>query len=224
MTRITIAEKSCGCRTVYLANDSRAASRTAAPTRAQNNLPETGFVFANFNAGYKLTPQVFAAWMRILKQVEGSVLWQLEGVAAFRDNLRREAAAHGIAPEGRSSRLSLAMEDHLARLTPGRPVAWTPRHATSHTTASDALWAGLPLITCRGTAFSGRVAASLLSAVGLPELITENLDDYEKLAVKLARDPKLLASIRGKLAANRLTAPLLDIPADARLSNRPATM
>ncbi len=208
----------------YQANDSQRRIANVHPTRAQNNLPESAFVFANFNAGYKLTPKVFAAWMRILRQAENSVLWQLEGVAEFGDNLRREAAAHGVAPERLIFAPRMAQEEHLARLRLA-DLSLDTLPCNAHTTASDALWAGLPLITVMGRAFAGRVAASLLTAIGLPELIADNLEDYEKLAVKLARDPAALAAIRGKLSANRLTSPLFDTARHTRsLEQAYATM
>ena len=193
----------------YQINDTKRAIDPQRPSRAVLGLPEQGFVFCNFNYSYKITPHSFAAWMRILKQVEGSVLWLLETHPLFTENIRRAAAAAGVDP----ARLILApaapVEAHLARLAvadlflDGLPY-------NAHTTASDALWAGLPLLTCRGSAFAGRVAASLLNAVGLPELVTENWQDYESLAVALAHDPARLESYRTRLAQNRLTAPLFD--------------
>jgi predicted O-linked N-acetylglucosamine transferase (SPINDLY family) len=172
-------------------------------------------VFCNFNANYKLTPQVFASWMRILEQTDNSVLWLLEGVPEFRAHIRREAARHGIAEHRLVFAGRLPAEDHLARIKLADLFLDT-LPCNAHTTASDALWAGLPLLTCRGTAFCGRVAASLLSAMGAPELICESMDDYERLAVTLARDPATLKSIREKLARNRLKAPLFDTAAYTR--------
>jgi predicted O-linked N-acetylglucosamine transferase (SPINDLY family) len=193
----------------YQANDSRRAMPDAAPSRSHAGLPETGFVFCNFNASYKLTPATFASLMRILKQVPGSVLWLLEGLPQFARHLRAEAERQGV--DG--ARIIFApmapLEAHLARLRladlflDGLPY-------NAHTTASDALWAGVPLITLRGSAFPGRVAASLLHAIGLPELVTENTRDFEALAVKLAREPASLTALRDTLARNRLTAPLFD--------------
>jgi protein O-GlcNAc transferase len=190
-------------------NDSQRRIAQTSPGRSDSGLPEKAFVFCSFNNSYKLTPEIFAVWMQILKQVDGSVLWLLESNSAFAGNIRREAARHGIAAERLVFASRLPMEEHLARLSLADLFLDT-LPCNAHTTASDALWAGLPLITCRGTAFPGRVAASLLQAVDLPELITENLEAYEALARKLARDPALLQSIRGKLARNRLNAPLFD--------------
>jgi predicted O-linked N-acetylglucosamine transferase (SPINDLY family) len=148
--------------------------------------------------------------MRLLRAVEGSVLWLSGANASAMRNLRREAEARGVD----ATRLIFAprlerMEDHLARHRLADLFLDTLPY-NAHTTASDALWAGLPVLTCQGETFAGRVAASLLHAVGLPELVTANLADYEALALKLAREPTLLAEIKAKLARNRDTTPLFD--------------
>ena len=179
-------------------------------SRADADLPDDGFVFCSFNNTYKITPPIFDVWMRLLTNVEGSVLWLSSLNKAARENLKREAQARGVAPE----RLIFAprMEnpaDHLARHQLA-DIFLDTLYYNAHTTASDALWAGLPLITCEGQTFASRVGSSLLRAVGLPELVTTSLEDYEALALKLARDPALLAGIKAKLAANRLTTPLFD--------------
>jgi protein O-GlcNAc transferase len=193
----------------YQVNDSRRHIAQTKPSRSDYGLPETAFVFCSFNNSYKLAPGMFARWMRILKQVESSVLWLLESNTAFPDNIRREAERHGIPADRLVFAPRLPMEEHLGRLNLADLfLDILPYNA--HTTASDALWAGLPLITCRGKAFPGRVAASLLHAMGLPELIAEDLDAYEAFALKLAGDPALLQSVREKLARNRPTAPLFD--------------
>lgn len=193
----------------YQVNDSRRHLASGAASRSAHQLPEAAFVFCNFNVSYKLTPAIFAVWMRILKGVEGSVLWLLQSNAASPDNLRREAARHGVAGDRLVFAPFVPMEQQLDRLQLADLfLDCLPYNA--HTTASDALWAGVPLVTCRGTAFPGRVATSLLQAMDLPELVTENLDDYEALAVRLAHDPALLQAIRQKLARNRQTAPLFD--------------
>ena len=180
------------------------------PSRAEAGLPDAGFVFCCFNNNYKITPDVFDVWMRLLQRVTGSVLWLLEDNAVASRNLRLEAEARGV----RADRLVFAARmlppDHLARHRLAELFLDT-LPCNAHTTASDALWAGLPVLTCRGHAFPGRVAASLLRAVGLPELITENLADYETLALKLATTPALLADIKSRLARNRTTYPLFDI-------------
>jgi predicted O-linked N-acetylglucosamine transferase (SPINDLY family) len=158
---------------------------------------------------YKFTPAMFALWMRILKQVEGSVLWLLQGNAASPGNLRREAERHGVAGDRLVFAPFIAMEKQLDRLQLA-DLFLDSLPCNAHTTASDALWAGVPLLTSYGTAFSGRVATSLLQAMDLPELVTANLEDYEALAVKLAGDPAMLQAIRQKLAHNRQTASLFD--------------
>ncbi len=201
-----------GC---YQANDDKGRPMAQVPSRAEAGLPEQGIVFCNFNNAYKLTPQTFDSWMRILAAVEGSVLWLLESVAPFAANLRLEAEKRGIA----ASRLIFAPEllpdQHLARLQladlflDGLPY-------NAHTTASDALWAGVPLITCKGTTFPGRVAASVLTAAGLPELVTQNHSDFEALAIKLAGDPKAREKLRDKIAKNRSRCALFDTARFAR--------
>jgi predicted O-linked N-acetylglucosamine transferase (SPINDLY family) len=190
----------------YQAND---ATRLVppAPTRAEAGLPESGFVFCCFNNNWKITAPVFDIWMRLLQQVPDSVLWLLDSPAS--DNLRTEAEKRGV----EAGRLVFA-----PRLPPGPHLA---RHQladlfldtlpyNAHTTCSDALWAGLPVITCYGTAFHGRVAASLLKAIDLPELVITRAEDYEALALELARNPALLKATRDKLQRNRLTTPLYD--------------
>ena len=193
----------------YQVNDSKRAIAQTMPSRAECGLPATGFVFCNFNTGYKLTPSTFASWMRILRQVHGSTLWLLEGIPDFSNSLRREAEAQGVAATRIVFAPMMPLAPHLARLQLA-DLFLDNLPYNAHTTASDALWAGVPLITCRGTSFPGRVAASLLNAIGLPELITENPEDYEALAVKLASNAELLESLRRKLAENRLTTPLFD--------------
>ena len=186
----------------------RIAART--PSRAEAGLPETGFVFCAFNNAYKISPAMFEIWLRLLNQVEGSVLWLSIGNLAARRNLRRAAESGGVAGE----RLVFAprlpqIEDHLARhRLADLMLDSLPYNA--HTTAADALWAGLPLVTCLGQGFAGRVAGSLLHAVGLPELVTETPAEYEALALALARDPARLAALRARLDDNRKTAPLFD--------------
>jgi predicted O-linked N-acetylglucosamine transferase (SPINDLY family) len=193
----------------YQVNDSKRAIAEGIPSRASLGLPEDSFVFCNFNQSYKLTPDIFAIWMRLLKQVDGSLLWLLTANAPFEANLAREAVRHGVDPGRIHFAASLPLDQHLARLKQA-DLFLDSLPYNAHTTASDALWAGLPLVTCRGAAFPGRVAASLLHAAGLPELVTENLQDYEKLALALARDKNRLAALKQKLADNRLACPLFD--------------
>jgi len=192
----------------YQPNDRQRRIASNVPVRNELGLPEHGFVFCCFNSSYKITPPVFDIWMRLLKKLDGSVLWLLdEGEPT--PNLKREAEARGVS----SSRLVFAplvgLADHLARESRANLFLDTfPCNA--HTTASDALWAGVPLVTCVGETFASRVAASLLHAIGLPELITDDLAAYEVLALKLATTPALLGSIRTRLASNRDTQALFD--------------
>ena len=194
----------------YMANDSKRRIAPTRPVRADAGLPEAGFVFASFNNSYKFSPEIFDVWMRLLVAVEGSVLWLAEAAAPASANLRREAAARGVAPE----RLIFApylesVEAHLARLALADLFLDT-LPCNAHTTAADALWAGLSVLTCAGTTFAGRVAASLLHAAGLPELVTHSIADYEALALRLARDPGALQGLRAKLARNRESSVLFD--------------
>jgi predicted O-linked N-acetylglucosamine transferase (SPINDLY family) len=179
--------------------------------RAEFGLPQDGFVFCCFNNAYKITPDVFSVWMRLLTQIEGSVLWLLEVDSGIQKNLRREAAARGVAPERILFAPFVKLHEHFSR---GRlaDLFLDTLPVNAHTTASDALWMGVPVLTCVGTTFAGRVAASLLSALGLDELIARSLEEYEALALKLARDPALLAGLRDKLARNRESYPLFDTP------------
>ena len=193
----------------YQVNDSKRRIAERSPTRREAGLPERGFVFCCFNNNWKITPEVFSVWMRLLHAVEGSVLWLLGDNASAERNLRREAQVRGIDPARLvfASRLSLA--DHLARHRLADLFLDTLPYG-AHTTASDALWAGLPVVTRLGGSFAGRVAASLLKAIGLPELVTHSIEDYEALALRLAKDPSLLERYRRQLAKNRLTHPLFD--------------
>jgi predicted O-linked N-acetylglucosamine transferase (SPINDLY family) len=193
----------------YQVNDDKRRIAQDRPTRAGEGLPEAGLVFCNFNQGYKLTPETFARWMRLLRQVEGSVLWLMAGNGAFAGNLRREAERHGVAGDRLVFGERRPLEEHLARL-PLADLFLDSLPYNAHTTASDALWAGVPLLTRRGQTFAGRVAASLLTAVGLPELITEDWDAYEALALRLAREPGLLGGFRDRLKQNRASYPLFD--------------
>ena len=172
-------------------------------------LPETGFVFCCFNNNYKITPPVFAVWMRLLTKISGSVLWLYQDNPVARENLRRAAVAHVIEPQRLVFAGNKPLADHLARhRLADLFLDTTPCNA--HTTASDALWAGLPVLTCTSATFPGRVAASLLNALDLPELVTANLADYETLAADLATDRARLAQIRARLERNRDTHPLFD--------------
>ena len=193
----------------YLPTDSKRRIANV-PARHEAGLPETGFVFASFNNSYKLSPELFDIWMRLLRAIDGSVLWLSSVNAAAARNLRREAEARSV----HADRLVFApflarSEDHLARLTLADLFLDTLPY-NAHATAADALWAGVPLVTARGSTFAGRVATSLLQAVGLTELIAETLEAYETLALNLARDVSALAAVKAKLAANRETHALFD--------------
>jgi protein O-GlcNAc transferase len=194
----------------FFVNDSSRMISTETPSRSASGLPERGFVFCCFNNSMKIRPQMFDIWMRLLTSVEGSVLWLSPKQSITKDNLRREAASRGVDPD----RLIFAQrvprnEDHLARQRLADLFLDTLPY-NAHSTASDALWAGLPVVTCLGKTFAGRVAGSLLNAVGLPELITLSPEDYEALALRLATDPAALSEIKSKLERNRLRFPLYD--------------
>ena len=179
-------------------------------TREELGLPPDAMVYCCFNSSYKILPETFDSWMRILSRVEESVLWLSLNDATAAQNLRREAQSRGVDP-GRlifAERMPAAAE-HLARLRVADLFLDTLPY-NAHATALDALWSGLPLLTRIGQGFAGRVAASLLNAVGLPQLITSTAAQYEELAVELAHEPQRLAGIRLKLERNRLTAPLFD--------------
>jgi len=192
-----------GC---YQVNDDRGRPIAPRPTRTEAGLPSRGFVFCNFNQSYKLTPGVFASGMRILNRVEDSVLWLLEGPAPYADNVAGHAREHGVAPERILFAPDRPTDRHLARMQladlflDGLPY-------NAHTTGSDALWAGVPLLTRRGTTFPGRVAASLLYAAGLPELVTDSAQTYEDMAVRLASDPQAFQQIKSRLTRD---CPLFD--------------
>lgn len=193
----------------YQVNDRKRRIADATPSRADAGLPAEGFVFCSFNNSYKIRPDAFDVWMKLLRAVEGSVLWLLDDTAAAVARLKAAAEGRGVS----SSRLVFAprvpLDQHLARhrladlFLDSFPV-------NAHTTASDALWAGLPLVTLQGETFTSRVASSVLAAVGLPELITRNWVDYEALALRLARDPAALARLKAHLHDAQLTAPLFD--------------
>jgi predicted O-linked N-acetylglucosamine transferase (SPINDLY family) len=193
----------------YQVNDRKRVIAERVPTRAELGLPAAGFVFCCFNNNYKITPRTFDIWMRLLSGVPGSVLWLLEGNAAAVRNLRQEAQRRGVAPERLVFAPRMNLPEHLARHRQADLFVDT-LPCNAHTTASDALWAGLPLLTCTGGTFAGRVSASLLHAAGLPELVTDSLDAYEARARELATAAGELAAIRARLERNRSTCPLFD--------------
>jgi predicted O-linked N-acetylglucosamine transferase (SPINDLY family) len=186
----------------YQANDTTRQIADRTPTRREHGLPEHGFVFCCFNNTYKITPDVFDVWMRLLGRVEGSVMWLLQHTELTPRNLRREAESRGVAPERLVFATGIPLEEHLARHRLADLFLDTLPY-NAHTTGNDALWAGLPLLTCEGTTFPGRVAASLLRAAGVPELIAGSLSEHEAMALKLAEDPALLASLKRKLVESR---------------------
>ncbi len=193
----------------YQVNDRRRKIADRQFTRNELGLPETGFVFCCFNSNHKITPATFDGWMRILKRVEDSVLWLLADNPTARSNLRQQAQLRGVDPQRLVFAQRLPLPEHLARHRAADLFIDTLPY-NAHTTASDALWSGLPVLTCSGESFASRVAASLLTATDLPELITATQADYEALAVQLAREPERLRAIRQKLQHNRLATPLFD--------------
>ena len=199
----------------YQANDSKRYISPQTPSRTACGLPENGFVFCCFNGPHKLTPEIFDVWMRLLTLVPDSVLWLIKGNPAAADNLRREAKIRGVLAERLIFAERMELSDHLARHRLADLFLDT-LPCNAHTTASDALWAGLPILTCSGRTFSGRVAGSLLNAIGLSELITDSIQQYEAMALTIARNPDLLASLKAKLAQNRNTYPLFDTGRFAR--------
>ncbi|HMK78671.1 MAG TPA: tetratricopeptide repeat protein [Xanthobacteraceae bacterium] len=199
----------------YQVNDASRGIAAQTPRRAAMGLPEDAFVFCCFNSVHKIVPAWFEVWTTILRQVEGSVLWLLGAGEIATRNLRREAEQRGIAADRLVFAERMALPEHLAR----------HRHAdlfldtlpyNAHTTASDALWAGLPVLTCAGHTFAGRVAAGLLDAVGLADMIVTSPEAYVETAVRLAREPQMLRALRQRLDANRLTHPLFDSQRFAR--------
>jgi predicted O-linked N-acetylglucosamine transferase (SPINDLY family) len=193
----------------YQVNDNCRPIADAGFTRAQMGLPENAFVFACFNNPYKITPEEFDIWMRLLKAVEGSVLWLYKANPWAEANLRKEAEKRGVEASRIVFAEGLPVEQHLARQHLADLFLDT-FNVNAHTTASDALWGGLPILTRMGEGFAARVAGSLLHAVGLPELAVETSEAYEALALELASNPARLEELRTRLAANRFTMPLFD--------------
>jgi predicted O-linked N-acetylglucosamine transferase (SPINDLY family) len=185
----------------YQANDQKRQISSRIYHRSELGLPDTGFVFCCFNNNYKITPQTFDSWMRILNQTRDSVLWLIEDNLAASRNLQKEAEKRGVAKERLIFAPRLPITEHLARHRVADLFLDTLPY-NAHTTASDALWAGTPVLTCLGNTFPGRVGASLLAALNLPELITHSFRQYEDQAVKLATDPVYLQSIKNKLEVN----------------------
>lgn len=199
----------------YQVNDNTRAIASRTPPREELGLPADSFVFCSFNNTYKITRAEFDIWMQLLRQVDGSVLWLLQSNTDAAANLKREASARGVEP----ARLVFAPPaphgEHLARCR-AADLFLDTFACNAHTTASDALWAGLPIVTLPGDGLIARVAASVLNAIDLPELVTHSRQDYAALALDLATNPARLAEIRRKLDAHRLTTPLFDTARFAR--------
>jgi predicted O-linked N-acetylglucosamine transferase (SPINDLY family) len=193
----------------YQVNDRKREISERTPPRQEAGLSDGGFVFCCFNNTYKITPVVFDVWMRLLREIPGSVLWLLEANRGVTSNLRREASARGVDPGRLVFALRVSQGEHLARYRLADLFLDTLPY-NAHVTASEALWAGLPVLTCAGETFASRVAGSLLNAAGLPEMITYSLEDYEACALRLARNPPELGGARERLAKNRMAMPLFD--------------
>jgi protein O-GlcNAc transferase len=193
----------------YQINDRRRPIAEPGPSRAECGLPPDAFVFCSFNTTYKITPMMFGAWMRLLRQVPGSVLWLFEANDVVTAHLRGEAQARGVDPARLVFAPKKPLADHLARYRLADLFVDTFPY-TGHTTTSDALWAGLPVVTLQGDTFASRVAAGLLAAAGAPELIAASLAEYEALALRLAGDPATLSALRRRLIETRMTVPLFD--------------
>lgn len=193
----------------YLPSDAARTLPPAGPGRAEMGLPEDGVVFCAFHGHYKITPSMFVVWMEVLNRVPGSVLWLLDGAEATKDVLRRRALAAGIDADRLVFAPRLEFDAHLARHRLA-DLFFDALPYNAHGSAVDALWMGLPLLTCRGNSFPGRVASSALQAVGLPELVTRSLTEYADAAVALAGDPERLADLRRRLEEGRGKLPLFD--------------
>jgi predicted O-linked N-acetylglucosamine transferase (SPINDLY family) len=180
-----------------------------APSRDAFGLPEFGFVFCCFNANYKIEPDAFSAWMRLLNRIQGSVLWLLDGGEVAQGNLRREAVARGVSADRLVFAPRIPRADHLARHACADLFLDTFYYG-AHTTAADALWAGLPVLTCPGSTMASRIGASIVLATGLPELVAPDHAAYEAMALRLATHPQELAALRDKLAHNRTQCAMFD--------------
>jgi len=214
-SRAMYSEKVVSLPDSYQVNDRKRSIAERRFTREELGLPADGFVFCCFNNNYKITPSTFDAWMRILRRVDGSVLWLIEDSPVAAGNLRKEAGQRGVSANRLVFARRMTLPDHLARHRSADLFLDTLPY-NAHTTASDALWTGLPVLTCAGEAFASRVAASLLFAVGLPELVTNTPAEFEALAIALATDRARLDEVRARLQASRPTAPLFDTPRFAR--------
>jgi predicted O-linked N-acetylglucosamine transferase (SPINDLY family) len=199
----------------YVPSDTRRAPSGDAPQRRSEGLPERAFVFCCFNNAFKILPHVFAIWTRLLSAVPGSVLWLLGANADATANLRREMKAAGVDPDRLIFAPRVDIARHLARTALADLFLDTSPYG-AHTTTNDALLMGVPVVTYAGDTLASRNPGSQLRAIGLPDLVTSSLEDYEALALRLASDPRALAEVRARLARNRSTTPLFDMPAYAR--------
>lgn len=203
------AEKQVHLPDTYQPNDRKRLLVTERPPRHVYGLPDEGFVFCCFNANNKIGPRIFDVWMRLLEATPGSVLWLLASNERAPDNLRKEAASRGVDPARLVFAPRVKMEEHLVRMGHGDLFLDTNPYG-AHTTASEALWCAVPVVTFLGQSFQSRVAASLLTAAGVPELIAADLVGYEALALSLAQDPARITALKQKLDANRMRVPLFD--------------
>jgi predicted O-linked N-acetylglucosamine transferase (SPINDLY family) len=199
----------------YQVNDRDRPISPEPTSRAAEGLPENALVLASFNQGYKIEPVMFGLWMELLQALPDAVLWLWRGNDGIEPNLKKEAAARRIDPARLVFGDYQPTQRHLRRLGLA-DLALDPRIVNGHTTTSDALWAGLPVVTIKGAYFPARVSASLLHAIGLPELVADSLDRYREIVLRYARDPEALMALKAKLATNRLTAPLFDTDRFAR--------
>jgi predicted O-linked N-acetylglucosamine transferase (SPINDLY family) len=195
-----------GC---YQANDDRRAIEPCRLTRRDAGLPGEGFVFCCFNNSYKINPVMFDLWMRLLHRIAGSVLWLVSARPEVAANLRREARERGVDPGRLVFAGRLPYEEHLQRLQLA-DIFLDTLPFNGGATVSDALWAGLPVLTCAGRAFAARMAGSLLKSAGIAELVMPGLTEYESMAARLAEQPQLVSDLRRRLRENRRAAPLFD--------------
>jgi predicted O-linked N-acetylglucosamine transferase (SPINDLY family) len=203
------AEKIIWLPDSYQANDDHRRIASKIPGRTDMGLPEQGFVFCCFNNPYKITPAEFDIWMRLLARVDGGVLWLFEANRNVEENLRREAAQRGVDPARLVFAERMPHAEHLARLSQADLFLDCFR-CNAHATASDALWAGVPVLTVPGHGYAARVGASVSHAIGLQDMVAATCEDYERLAFELASDPSRLADVKTRLAHNRATMPLFD--------------
>ena len=193
----------------YQVNDSKKQISKKFLSKKEFGLPENSFVFCCFNQNYKITPDVYDIWMKLLKKIDGSVLWLIKNSDKGADNLKKEAFRRGVNPNRIIFAKRMPVQEHLARHKLADLFIDTFPY-TAHTTCSDALWAGLPVLTRIGQTFASRVGASLLSSIGLEELIANTKKEYENLAIKIATNSKILKNIKNKLEKNKINKPLFN--------------